>query len=164
MAGLSTFTLIHTLLSLVALVAGIAVAKELLASRLSALVVAVFLFTAVATSVTGFGFDARFQASHVLGIMSLVVLLAAILGLYVFHLAGAWRWLFAVGVLLALYFDVFVAIVQAFKKIPAVNALAPTQTEPPFAVAQTIALLAFAWLIYAAVRKFRPMATAAGAH
>jgi MFS family permease len=163
MAGLSTFTLIHTLLSLVALVAGIAVAKELLASRLSAPVVAVFLFTAVATSATGFGFDAKFQASHVLGIMSLVVLLAAILGLYVFHLAGAWRWLFAVGVLLALYFDVFVAIVQAFKKIPAVNALAPTQSEPPFAIAQAIALLVFAWLIYAAVRKFRPMATA-GAH
>lgn len=163
MAEFSTFTWIHTLLSLVALVAGVAVVAEMLKSRMSGLWVAIFLFTAVATSVTGFGFDAKFQASHVLGILSLIALLAAILGLYVFHLAGAWRWMFVVGVVIALYFDVFVAIVQAFRKIPFLNAYAPTQTEPPFAIAQTIALLIFAWLIYAAAKRFHPGA-AAGAH
>lgn len=155
--GMSTFTFIHTALSLVALVAGIFVMIGLLGSKTLDGWTALFLATAVATSATGFGFPFdHFLPSHWVGVISLVVLALAILGRYVFHFAGAWRWVYAVGVVLALYLDVFVAIVQAFLKIPALTPLAPTQSEPPFAIAQGVALVIFVVLAIAAARKFHP--------
>jgi hypothetical protein len=155
--GLSTFTWIHTLLSLVAIIAGIVVVMELLGSRTPSFWTAVYLVTAVATSATGFGFTgSAFGASHWVAVISLVVLAAAILALYVFHLVGAWRWIYAVGTVLGLYFLVFVLIAQAFAKVPALHALAPNSTELPFGVAQLAALVVFIVLTVAAAIKFRP--------
>lgn len=155
---MSTFTLVHTVLSLVALVAGVIVVMGLLASKVHSGWTALFLATAVATSATGFGFvSPSFMPSHVVGVVSLVVLLLAILARYVFHLAGAWRWIYAVGVVLGLYFLVLVAIAQAFMKVPALRAMAPTTSEPPFAIAQGVCLVIFIVLVIAAARKFRPL-------
>jgi hypothetical protein len=86
----------------------------------------------------------------------------ALLALYVFHANGAWRWIYVVTALFALYLNVFVLVVQAFQKIAVLHPLAPNGSEPPFLVAQTIVLLAFLWLGFGAVRKFRPEATARG--
>jgi len=156
-SGLSTFTWVHVALSLVGLASGLVVVIGLLASRRLDGWTALFLASTVATSATGFGFPfERFLASHWVGVISLAVLLAAILARYVFHLAGAWRWIYAVGAVVALYFNVFVAIAQAFMKVPALNAMAPTLSEPPFAIAQAGALAIFAVLAIAAAIKFRP--------
>ena len=163
MAGFDTFTTVHTILSLIWLVAGVPVVAGLIHSRMSNAWTIIFLVTGILTCVTGFFFTSPFMPSHVVGILSLIVLLLAVLGLYVFRLAGAWRWIYAVSMVVALYFDAFVAVAQLFMKVPVFHALAPTQSESPFAIAQTIVLLIFAWLIYAAVKKFHP-GTAAGAH
>lgn len=155
--SLHAYTAIHTLLSLVALASGIIVVIALLGSRAPRLTTALFLFTAVATSVTGFGFPVQhFLPSHGVGIMSLVLLVPAILALYSFHLMGAWRWIYAAGAVLATYLLVFVAIFQAFLKVPAIHALAPTLSETPFQVAQLAAVAIFVALLIAATLRFRP--------
>jgi hypothetical protein len=118
---------------------------------------AFFLITTTLTSVTGFGFPfEHLLPSHILGIMSLALLALAIPARYVFHLAGPWRWIYVVGSATALYFNVFVLIVQSFQKSPALHALAPTQKEPPFLVAQLVALLAFATVTVFATLRFHP--------
>jgi hypothetical protein len=155
--GLTTFALIHTLLSLVAIVAGIVVVKGLLGSRVPGGWTALYLVTAIATSATGFGFPfERFIDSHWTGAASLVVFALVILARYAFRLAGFWRWVYALGMVLGLWFLVVVLIAQAFKKVPALTAMAPTQTEPPFLVAQLVAFAVLGVLAIAAVRKFRP--------
>jgi hypothetical protein len=155
--GFTTFTLIHVLLSLIALVAGVVVVIGLIGARRSEHWTALYLITAVLTNATGFGFaSAHILPSHILGALSLVVLLLAILGFYVFRLAGAWRWIYAVGAVMALFFDVFVAIAQAFAKIPSLHVLAPTQSEPPFLIAELINLAIFVVLVILAARKFHP--------
>jgi hypothetical protein len=142
--GMTAFTFVHVVLSLIGIVAGAVVMYGLVtAKRLEGWTV-LFFAAMVATSVTGFGFSsANFLPSHWVGVISLVVLAVAILARYVFHLAGPWRWIFVVAVVAAFYFDVFVAIVQAFQKIPALRAIAPTQSEPAFAIAQLAALALF---------------------
>lgn len=152
--GFTLFTWFHTILSLVAIVAGFLVLRELFASRTPPTLTALYIATAVLTSATGFGFTAPFGPSHVVGIIALLILVAVIAAYYAFDLAGAWRWIYAVGQALTLYLLVFVLIAQFFKKIPALAALAPTQSEPPFAIAQGVVLVVFAWLIYAAARTF----------
>ena len=123
----------------------------------------VFLATTVLTSVTGFFFhSASFGPPHVVGVISLVVLAIAILALYLYRLAGAWRWIYIIGAVVALYLNVFVGVVQAFQKLPALAALAPTQSEPPFLVAQLVVLAVFALLGLAAVKRFHPMLGIAG--
>jgi hypothetical protein len=94
--------------------------------------------------------------SHYVGIVSLVVLAFSILGLYAFHFSGPWRWIFALGVAVAFYLDVFVGIAQLFKKVPALRALAPTLAEPPFLIAQAVVLAIFIWLFIAVTRRFQP--------
>ncbi len=124
--------------------------------RLDALT-AIFLATTVATSVTGFGFPIHhFGPPHIVGVISLVVLAIALLARYALHLRGAWRWIYAVTAVLALYLNVFVGIVQAFQKVPALKALAPTQAEPPFVIAQLAALVIFVLLAVFASIRFRP--------
>jgi len=156
--GLSLFTWFHVLLSLVMLVAGFVVVKDLLRSHIDPTWMGVFLVTGVLTSATGFGFPfTRLIESHYVGIVSLVLLAAAILGLYVFKLAGPWRWIFALSVMLAFYFDALVAIAQLFRKVPSLGA--PTASnEPPFLIAQTILLAIIIWLSVKAVRQFRSSA------
>jgi hypothetical protein len=112
----------------------------------------------VLTSVTGFFFPvSSFMPSHAIGILSLVFLAAAILAFYVYRLAGSWRWIYVVGAVVALYFNVFVAVVQAFRKVPFLEPLAPTQSEPPFLVAQLAVMAIFIVLGILAVRRFHPV-------
>jgi hypothetical protein len=155
---LKTFTLLHVVISLVGIASGFVVMYGLLTGRRLGGWTALFLLTTVATSVTGFGFPLHhFGAPHWLGVISLVVLAVAILARYAKHLAGAWRWLYVVCAVLALYLNVFVGVVQAFQKLPALKALAPTQSEPPFLLTQLVVLVLFVVLAIVAARKFRPV-------
>jgi len=157
MSGLAAFTWFHTALSLVQLVSGIVVVIALVGGRSGGAWLWIYLVSAIATSATGFAFPVdKFLPSHAFGIISLVLLLLVILARYAFHLAGAWRWIYAIGLVITVYLDAFVAIVQAFLKIPALHAFAPTGSEPPFAVAQIILLVIFVVLAIMAVRKFHP--------
>lgn len=153
---LHTYTISHTLISLVGIFTGFVVLFGLLAGKRLDGWTKWFLITTVATSITGFFFPFHgFTPAIGLGIISLIVLAVAIYARYLKSLAGAWRWIYAVTAVLALYFNVFVAIVQSFEKVPALKALAPTQTEPPFATTQLIFLLIFVGLAIAAVVRFR---------
>ena len=157
--GLGYFTLFHTLLSVVVIISGGVVAADLMRGRYTGRWTDLFLITAVATSVTGFGFPfTKFLPSHVVGVISLALLAAALLAHYAFRLAGAWRWIYVIGLIGAFYFNVFVLIAQFFGKIPALKQLAPTGSEPPFAITQLVVLVIFAGLTFVAVR--RPPATA----
>ncbi len=155
--GMTSFTFFHVLLSLVGIFSGFVVVFGLLsANRLKAWTL-LFLATTAATSVTGFGFPFdHLLPSHITGIVSLVVLAITIPALYVFHLARSWRWIYVIGAVISLYLNVFVLIVQAFLKVPALHVLAPTQNEPPFAIAQGAALVLFILIGALAVRKFHP--------
>jgi hypothetical protein len=118
---------------------------------------AVFLAITVLTSVTGYFFPRdHILPSHIVGAISLVMLAIAIYALYSRRLAGAWRWIYVVTAAVALYLNVFVGLVQTFLKVPAVNALAPTQSEPPFLIAQGVVLLLFIVLAVVALRSFHP--------
>jgi hypothetical protein len=154
---LTLLTYVHTALSLIALAAGIPVAMGLLRTGATKFWTVVFLVTTVLTSITGFLFPfSRFGDSHWVGLISLIALAAAILAQYLFRYRGSWRWIYAVMALLALYFNVFVLIAQLFKKVPALQAAAPTLQEPPFLIAQLVLLAFFAWLIWKAARAFKP--------
>ena|SRR6202790_627852 len=154
---LHVYTIIHTLISLVGIFTGFVVLFGLLAGKRLDGWTKWFLITTVATSVTGFGFPLHhFGAPHVLAIISLVVLAITIYARYPKRLAGAWRWIYVVGALIALYLNVFVGVVQAFQKIPTLNAIAPTQTEPPFAITQLVVLALFVVLTIVATIRFRP--------
>jgi hypothetical protein len=154
--SLATYTLIHVVLSLVGIGSGLVVLFGLLAGKRLGGWTGLFLTTTVATSVTGFGFPFdHFLPSHAVGILSLMVLALAILALYSFHLAGAWRRIYATCAVISLYLNVFVLVVQAFEKVPGLRALAPTQSEPPFAIAQLLVLALFVALGIAAAKKFR---------
>jgi hypothetical protein len=155
--SLATFTLVHVVLSLIGIAAGLVVLVGMLRSQRLGGWAALFLATTVLTSVTGFFFPfERLLPSHIVGIISLVVLAVALWALYVRRLAGAARWLYVSTAVLALYLNGFVAVVQAFLKIPSLKALAPTQTEPPFAIAQGAVLVLFVVLGILAVRAFHP--------
>jgi hypothetical protein len=144
---LNAFTFIHVALSLIGIVSGFVVVYGLLASKRLDGWTMLFLTTTVATSLTGFLFPFhKFLPSHGVGILSLIVLAIAILARYRFRLAGGWRRTYAISAVLALYFNVFVLIVQLFLKIPSLDAIAPTQSEPPFQLAQLVNLVVFAAL------------------
>src|SRR5260370_25363112 len=131
--GMTILTFVHVLLSLIGILAGLVVMFGLLASKALKSWTAVFIWTTVATSVTGFFFPFhRFLPSHAIGIISLLVLAVAIYALYGMHLAGSWRRIYAITAMIALSLHVFVLIAQLFDKLPAPRPLAPTQTEPPF--------------------------------
>jgi hypothetical protein len=154
----NTFTLVHTVLSLIALVSGIIVVLGLAGNKRGGWCVGLLLLTALATNITAFGFPfTQLLPSHYFAIVSLIVLALAIIGRYITRYGGAWRWIYVVSVVLAVYLDAFVAVVQAFLKIPAVHELAPTQSEPPFAIAQGAVLVIFLVLGIVAVRRFHPV-------
>jgi hypothetical protein len=159
--SLATFTVVHTVLSLIGIVTGLVVLLGMLGGRKLDSWTAVFLATTVLTSATGFLFPFnKLLPSHVVGIISLVVLAIALLALYGLHLAGAWRWIYVVGAVLALYLNVFVGVVQAFQKLAFLQPFAPTQSEPPFIVAQVVVLAIFVVLGFLAVKRFHPELTA----
>jgi hypothetical protein len=152
---LGTYTFIHVLIGLVGIGSGLVVIFGLLGGKRLDGWTGLFLATTVLTSVTGFGFPyEHLLPSHIVGIISLLILAAAIPARYVFHLTGAWRLIYVVGSGMALYLNVFVLVAQGFLKVPALKALAPTQKEPPFLVAQLVVLLIFAGLIILATKRF----------
>jgi|SRR5690349_16192137 len=158
-AGLSieNFTILHVAITLVAIVSGLVVLVGMLrAGRLPGWT-ALFLATTILTSVTGFMFPINgLTPGIVVGLISIVILAIALMALYLKNLSGAWRWIYVVTALTALYLNVFVLIVQSFQKLPVLQKLAPTQSEPPFQIAQGVALVAFIILGTLAVRRFRP--------
>jgi hypothetical protein len=153
---MNTFTIFHVALSLIGIGAGLIVWFGLLTSkRLNAWTV-LFLAATAATSVTGFLFPFHgFTPAIGVGIISLVLLAVAIIARYALHLAGLWRGVYVVSAMMALYLNVFVLIVQSFQKVPALKALAPTQSEPPFKLTQLFALVLFIVLTIVAAIKFR---------
>ena len=155
----------HTWLSLIALATGFVVTAGLLSGRSLPGWTGVFLATAVATSVTGFPLPAtQFLPSHAVGIVALASLAVAIVARYRYRMAGAWRWIYAVTAVTNVYLLAFVGVVQAFLKVPALNALAPTGSETPFAVTQLLVLVVFAALTVAAAKLYRPAPAPAKAY
>jgi hypothetical protein len=153
----STFTNLHVVISLVGIAAGLIVLYGMLEGKQPPGWTGLFLTATILTSVTGFFFPAEhLLPSHVVGILSLAVLALALAALYLYHLGGAWRWIYVVCALVALYFNCFVGVAQAFLKIPAVHALAPSQAEPPFLIAQLALLAVFVVLGFLAVKRFHP--------
>jgi len=158
-AGLSieNFTILHVAISLIGIVSGLIVLAGMLRARSLPGWTALFLVTTILTSVTGFMFPINgLTPAIVVGLISIVILAIALMALYLKQLRGAWRWIYVVTALMALYFNVFVLIVQAFQKVPVLQKLAPTQSEPPFQIAQGVTLVAFLVLGTLAARKFRP--------
>jgi len=142
---LNAFTAFHVALSLIGISSGVVAIYELLKAKTPGLWTKTFLATTAATSLTGFLFPFRgFTPAHVLGVLSLIALVIASLSIYRYHLRGGWRRTYAITAVMALYFNVFVLIVQLFRRVPALNASAPTQSEPPFQIAQLTVLLLFA--------------------
>jgi hypothetical protein len=156
-----TFTLVHVVLSLVGIFAGLVVLYGMFSSKKLDGWTALFLAMTVLTSATGFLFPRdHVLPSHIVGVISLVVLAMAIFALYSRHLAGPWRWIYVVGAVAALYLNVFVGVVQAFQKVPFLSALAPTQSEPPFIVIQVVVLGIFVVLGIVALKSFHPQGDA----
>ena len=154
---LAQFTLLHVIISLIAIVVGIVVMFGMVESKRLSFLIAIFLLFTIATSATGFLFPfTDLLPSHKVGILSLVLLAIAVLALYAFKLRGAFRWIYAITALLSLYLNIFVLIIQSFLKVDTLKALAPTQTEPAFLIVQGATLVVFVIFIYGAVRRFRP--------
>jgi hypothetical protein len=154
--SLSAFTILHVIISLIAIVAGVIV---MFGSNKMPGLTAIFLLFTILTSASGFLFPfEKLLPSHMVGILSLVLLAIACIALYAMKLEGAWRWIYAVTALLSLYFNVFVLVIQSFLKIPALTALAPGNppSGPVFAVVQGIVLVFFFVMIIGAIRRFKP--------
>ncbi len=148
---------IHVALSLVGITSGLVVLYGLLTGKALGGWTALFLATTILTSVTGFplapfGFD----PPRAIGTLSLILLAIAVGAYYLLHLAGAWRWVYVVSAMTSLYLNCFVLVFQGFLKVPALHDLAPTQSEPPFLIAQSAVLIIFVVLGFLAVRKFHP--------
>jgi len=146
---LTALTIFHVALSLIGIAAGLAVLYGFLTSKTSG-ATSLFLWMTVATSVTGFFFPFHgMTPGIVVGILSLIVLAIA------FRARNRWRKTYVIAAMIALYLNVFVLVVQLFEKVPALTALAPTQSEPPFQIAQGVVLLLFVILTVRAVMKYR---------
>lgn len=152
---LSEFTLIHVVISLVAILTGLMVVGTMLRGTRAPLLTGIFLSTTVVTSLTGFLFHASFGPPHVIGLISLVVLTIAITARYLKHLRGPWRWIYVTAAVTSVYLNAFIGVVQTFQKVRFFHSLAPTQAEPPFAIAQGIVLVLFIALGILAAKRFR---------
>jgi hypothetical protein len=161
--SLATFTLVHVIISLIAIVAGLVVMFGMLSSTPPGGLTGIFLLFTILTSATGFLIPPllpdKLLPSHIIGILSLVLLAIACIALYDMKLSGPWRWIYVLTALLSLYFNVFVLVIQSFLKIPALTALAPGNppSGPVFAVVQGIVLVFFVLMIIGAWRRFRPV-------
>ena len=157
--SLATLTTVHVIISLIAIVAGLVAMFGMLGSNRMPGLTAIFLLFTILTSATGFLFPfAQLLPSHMIGILSLVLLAIACIALYVMNLSGPWRWIYVLTALLSLYFNVFVLVIQGFLKVPALSTLAPGNppSGPVFAVVQGIVLVFFVLAIIGAWRRFRP--------
>src|SRR6266702_7016995 len=163
--SLSVFVTVHVIISLIGIVAGIIVMIGLLGSNRMPGLTGIFLLFTILTSASGFLIppllSEKLLPSHMIGILSLVLLAIACFALYGMKLAGAWRWIYALTALVSLYLNVFVLVIQSFLKVPALHALAPSvpPAEPPFAIAQGIVLVFFIIVITGVIRRYRPTPT-----
>ena len=156
--SVGAFTILHVIITLVAIGSGLIVVGGMFASNSLPVTTALFLFTTALTSLTGFLFPIHgFTPALGIGIVACVILVIALFALYKEHLVGAWRWIYVITAVVSLYINVFVLVVQSFVKVSALNALAPTQTEPPFAVTQAAVLAVFILITLVAVIKFQPL-------
>src|SRR3974377_122433 len=154
--SIPAFTLLHVVITLVAIGSGLIAVGGMFASHRLPATTALFLSTTALTSVTGFLFPIHgFTPALGVGIVSCVILATALVAYYPKRLTGAWRWIYVITAIAALYLNVFVLVVQSFVKVAALNALAPTQSEPPFAVTQAVVLALFVLITLIAVIKFR---------
>ena len=154
---LHIYTIVHTLISLIAIFTGIIVLFGMIGSKHLDGWTKWFLITAVLTTVTGFFFPFHgFTPAIRLGIISLPFLALTIFARCSKQLAGAWRWIYVIGAVMCLYFNLFVLVVQSFLKIPTLHAMAPTQTESPFKVTQLTVLIVSVVLGIVAVIRFHP--------
>jgi hypothetical protein len=157
MLDLTTLTQLHTVISLLAVLLGAVILVEMLGITLPASVTNSFLLLAFLTSATGFLFPLNgVLPSHVVGVVALLILAVAFYARYAGHLLGRWRWIYAVSIVASVYLLMFVGVAQMFTKIAAFQVAAPTQSEPPFVVAQLVLLVAFLAIGIAAVRQYRP--------
>jgi hypothetical protein len=160
--NLATFVLVHVMISLIAIVAGVVVMFGMLGSKRMPGLTAIFLLFTILTSASGFLIPPllsdKLLPSHMIGMLSLVLLAIACFALYGMKLNGAWRWIYALTALISLYLNVFVLVIQSFLKVPALHALAPSvpPAEPPFAAVQGIVLVFFAVVIIGVLRRYRP--------
>ena len=153
----STFTVVHVLISLLGIVSGLVVMYGLLTANRLERWTTLFLVSTAATNITGFLFPFKgVTPGIVIGVLSLILLAVAVIGRYALNLNGAWRPIYIVAASVALYFNIFVFVVQSFEKIPQLRSLAPTQKEPPFEVAQLLVLLIFVIVTGFALKRFRP--------
>ena len=158
--SLQTFTTVHVIISLLAIASGIVVLIGMLGSHRMQGLTALFLITTILTSVTGFLFPIHgFTPGLGTGIVSLVLLAVALYGLYGKGLVGTWRWIYVACAVSALYLNVLVLIVQSFQKVPKLQVLAPTQSEPPFLITQSAALVVFLIVGVVAALRFHPAAS-----
>jgi len=158
--SLSTFTLLHVIISLIAIVAGIIVMFGMLGANKLPGLTAIFLLFTILTSATGFLFPFdQLLPSHMIGILSLVLLAVACIALYGMGLSGVWRPIYVVTALVSLYLNVFVLIIQGFLKVPALHAVAPGNPPagPAFAVVQGIVLVFFVIVTIGAWRRYKPL-------
>src|SRR5271165_2120928 len=159
--SVGAFTILHVIITLVAIGSGLIAVGGMLASHRLPGTSALFLFTTALTSVTGFLFPIHgFTPALGVGIISCVILVVALFAYYGKRLMGAWRWIYVVTAITALYFNVFVLVAQSFTKVAALNALAPTQSEPPFLIAEVAVLVIFILVAIIAAIKFRPTRSA----
>jgi len=157
MSYLTAMTIFHTVISLIAIVAGVVAVVGLFRGGAFRLWTNLFLVTAIVTSVTGYAFPFKgVTPGQVVGALALVILAVVLVAFYRFHVARFWRWIYAAGMVASLYLLVFVGIAQAFQKIAFLKRLAPTGSEPPFVVAQGAALVLFAVVGILAARRYRP--------
>ena len=155
--SIGAFTILHVIITLVAIGSGLIVVGGMFASHKLPVTTALFLLTTALTSITGFLFPIRgFTPALGVGVVACVVLAVALFALYKERLVGAWRWIYVITAVASLYFNVFVLVVQSFVKVSALNALAPTQSEPPFAITQAVVLAVFILIAVIAIVTFRP--------
>lgn len=160
--SMATFVQVHVVISLIAIVVGLIVMFGMLGSKSQPGLAAIFLLFTILTSATGFPIPPlvieTLLPSHIIGILSLVLLAIACLALYVMKLSGPWRWIYVLTALIALYLNTFVLVIQSFLKIPALSAVAPGNPPagPVFAVVQGIVLVFFVVMIIGVWRRFRP--------
>ncbi|WP_375411752.1 hypothetical protein [uncultured Bradyrhizobium sp.] len=163
--SLSTFVLLHVIISLIGIAAGLVVMIGILGSRRMPGWTAAFLLFTILTNASGFLIPPllfeKLLPSHLIGLVSLLLLAIACFARYGRKLSGPWRWIYALTALVSLYLNVFVLVIQSFLKLPALHALASSvpPSEPPFAILQGIVLMFFVIVIIGAIRRFRPQPT-----
>ena len=154
--GMTALTFVHVVISLVGIFSGFFVVYGFITNKRLDHMTALFLSTTTATSITGYFFPFHgVTPADVVGVISLIVLAVAVYARYSRRLAGAWRRTYVISSVLALYLNVFVLVVQLFEKVPSLRALAPTQSETPFKIAQLIVMVTFIVLGIFSVKSFR---------